>query len=246
MFGKQKRYFTYRDRKRAQKRSRRLIVLILFFFGGYQIITSLIAAPLAMGNISMEPRFGRDSCLLFSPLIYGVRVPLTEIRFQPFAQPQRGDVVVIKNPDYSPHGQMYNIFSKVVMFFTLNRIDPRRWGREPWEHPYVVKRVIAVPGDTFRMENYEVYIKPQDDSFFLTEYERSNSRYQLNLASPSEEWQEEVPLSGYQNEMTLNEDEYYLLGDNRPHSVDSRFWGPLRRDNIKGRVLFAYWPLGRF
>jgi len=45
--------------------------------------------------------------------------------------------------------------------------------------------------------------------------------------------------------MTLKENEYFVMGDNRPHSSDSRFWGALPKDKIMGRTLFRLWPIAR-
>ena len=44
-------------------------------------------------------------------------------------------------------------------------------------------------------------------------------------------------------EIYLGPDEYFVSGDNRPHSSDSRFWGPITKDEIVGRVFLRYWPI---
>ena len=45
--------------------------------------------------------------------------------------------------------------------------------------------------------------------------------------------------------MTLGEDEYWMMGDNRDMSCDSRRWGPVPRESLIGPVFFVYWPLSR-
>jgi signal peptidase I len=51
-----------------------------------------------------------------------------------------------------------------------------------------------------------------------------------------------IPFSGDGEEITLREGEYFVLGDNRPESSDSRSWGPLPSSRIVGKVIFRYWP----
>jgi signal peptidase I len=45
--------------------------------------------------------------------------------------------------------------------------------------------------------------------------------------------------------VTLKPDELFLMGDNRNHSNDSRFWGPLKRDRVIGKAMFIFWPFSR-
>ncbi len=56
---------------------------------------------------------------------------------------------------------------------------------------------------------------------------------------------EEGPLDAKESEVVLGEDEYFVLGDNTTNSYDSRYWGPVPRKNIIGRVTRIYWPLDR-
>ena len=47
-------------------------------------------------------------------------------------------------------------------------------------------------------------------------------------------------------EITLDDDEYFILGDNRPISKDSRYFGPVKEDEIIGKVIFRLWPFNKF
>ena len=86
-----------------------------------------------------------------------------------------------------------------------------------------VKRIIALPGDTFEMTDGLVLINgtPLDEP-----YVRYTDHYTTE-------------------EITVPEGMYIALGDNRPNSQDSRFWGFVPRENIYGPVMFRYWPLNR-
>ena len=83
-----------------------------------------------------------------------------------------------------------------------------------------VKRVVGLPGETIRIHHGEVLVDGQLlDEPYLAENGRSNS-----------------------HEITLGEGEYYVLGDNRNHSSDSRAWGVVPKENVKGKVWMVYWP----
>ncbi|GIT01890.1 MAG: signal peptidase I [Chloroflexota bacterium] len=84
-----------------------------------------------------------------------------------------------------------------------------------------VKRVVGLPGETIRIHHGEVLVDEQLlDEPYLAENGRSNS-----------------------HEITLGEGEYYVLGDNRNHSSDSRAWGVVPKENVKGKVWMVYWPV---
>ena len=88
-----------------------------------------------------------------------------------------------------------------------------------------IKRVIGLPGDTVTLAKGEVFINGQklDEPYLIDEYrDRQN---QLAMVVPP--------------------DEYYVLGDRRNSSNDSRVWGPVPRNFIYGKAVFVYWPVGR-
>ncbi len=95
-----------------------------------------------------------------------------------------------------------------------------------------VKRVIAVPGDSIRIEDGIYYINDQK----LEEY------YDLN----NDQRKDGSFLQDGDEPYILKEDEYFLSGDNRNVSFDSRSLGPIKEDWIKGKVIFRFWPLSKF
>ena len=88
-----------------------------------------------------------------------------------------------------------------------------------------VKRVIVLPGERWEMRQGTIYI---DGKRLVEPYLRPARRATDDLAP------QRVPL-----------DSYVMLGDNRPHSCDSRSWGPVRRANLIGKVFAVYWPPNR-
>lgn len=89
----------------------------------------------------------------------------------------------------------------------------------------LIKRVIALPGEEVEIKDGQVYITDiNDDTFSL-----------------DEDYIKEEPNYTY-GPRVVPEDEYFVLGDNRNHSTDSRSWGMLPRENIIGKAWLCYWP----
>lgn len=93
---------------------------------------------------------------------------------------------------------------------------------------YFIKRVIGLPGDK---------VKIQDNSVFI-------NGTKLNETYLPEGIETVLPLRGY-GDVTLAADEYFLLGDNRTQSLDSRVFGPVKREYIVGRTWLRGWPFSR-
>ena len=89
-----------------------------------------------------------------------------------------------------------------------------------------IKRIVGLPGETIAIEAGSVIIFNLEGSQILDESDYLSSA----ILTPGD-----VRVS-------LDEDEYFVLGDNRTVSSDSRRWGSLGRENIVGRVLFRAWP----
>lgn len=88
----------------------------------------------------------------------------------------------------------------------------------------LIKRIIGLPGETISAQGGRLSVNGAE----LVE------PYELRMGEPP--YQE---LS----QVRLKEDEYYLAGDNRPGSSDSRLWGPVARADIQGRASFVIWPI---
>lgn len=98
---------------------------------------------------------------------------------------------------------------------------------------YLVKRIIALPGETIRFQDGYVYIKKVGESEF----------YKLEEPYLTEGM---MTYAGRQSEVTLGENEYYCLGDNRIVSNDSRNLGPFSSDRIKGIAVIGVYPFDHF
>jgi signal peptidase I len=92
----------------------------------------------------------------------------------------------------------------------------------------LIKRVIGLPGDTIEIRDQLVYRNGQllDEPYFVN--------------APCE------PYKCPDKSWTLGENEYFMMGDNRNHSNDSRAFGPIHRQHIVGKALWRYLPLNQF
>lgn len=95
---------------------------------------------------------------------------------------------------------------------------------------YFIKRIIGLPGETVEIKNNTVtiYNETQPNGFNLEE------NYVF--------WDKLLPNRETNLKVTLAEDEYFVMGDNRNNSSDSRFWGPLKKIYIKGRPIIRLFP----
>lgn len=102
-----------------------------------------------------------------------------------------------------------------------------------------IKRVIALPGEQLKIDKNKIIIFDDEhpEGFVLNEpYLANGTKIQGNIAIPANQ------------KITVPEDSYFVLGDNREASSDSRQWGGVKKEMIVGRAIFVIWPpnsLGR-
>lgn len=94
---------------------------------------------------------------------------------------------------------------------------------------YLIKRVIGLPGETVKIERSKVMI--------------ANDIHPEGFVLDESEYLADTVVTTDMKALTLGPDEYFVLGDNRTASSDSRFFGPVSKDMIIGRVLFRAWPV---
>ncbi len=119
----------------------------------------------------------------------------------------------------------------------------------PYTH--FVKRVIALPGDHLKIVDRQVFInaKPLAETYKIHRLSGQAPGLGDNFPPPAgayyyrmnEEWYEQVNRLRDGDEIVIPRGKYFVMGDNRDNSHDSRFWGLVDRSNIIGRPLLIYW-----
>lgn len=147
-------------------------------------------------------------------------IPIRYFVFQPF---------IVKGLSMEPnfHDGDYLIIDEFTYHFReLQRgeVVVFKYPNDPSQR--YIKRIIGLPGETIEIENGKVMIFNPEGSKTLEE-----SNYLSSFAFTSGNLR-----------MTLDENDYFVLGDNRSSSSDSRRWGVLPRENIIGRVFLRAWP----
>ena len=147
-------------------------------------------------------------------------IPIRYFFFQPFVVSGSSMEPNFSNGDYL-----------IIDEITYRLSEPKRGEVVVMRFPgdtsqFFIKRIIGLPGEKITIEDGTVQVRTSDDTFVLQEiYLARGTRTTGNT------------------ELTLDEDEYFVLGDNRSASSDSRSWGPLLRDNIIGRAWLRLLPL---
>ena len=144
--------------------------------------------PFYVKGASMEPTFHDYEYLIINEISYR------------FSEPQRGDIVVLK--------------------------DPRNGSQ------FLIKRIIGLPKETIIISDGRIEIKNDQ---YSNELELDESDY----LDPS------IYTQGHEN-LSLNSNEFYVLGDNRNSSLDSRIIGPIKKSNIVGKAWIRAWPFKKF
>ncbi|NIZ40807.1 signal peptidase I [Entomospira entomophila] len=230
-------------RKRSYQQSQAIVqTSIKYFFMVFGLIILLYFIRFALfstyviPNDAMLPTYVRGDMVLASSLglsdIYDA-IPITHTL-------KRGDIVLVESPGVDKQPWWAWIVNPVIRFMSGNFVWIKSKKEERGVPSLIVKRVVALPGDTIRMQGHELFVKTVDGEFFVSEFEASDAVYEVTIPIRHEAWLQNTPFSGDVSSYTLGEDEYFVLGDNRTYINDSRTFGVVSRYQIHAVVLFRY------
>jgi signal peptidase I len=242
MIGSVERYSSTAGKRRASLAGGRFLRVVIIALILYLVISRFLAATYRIESVSMQPSLRPADRVVVSLLTYGPRVPFSQSRLPGLSIPARGDIVVVQPPFLREPNLVSRILEPIASFLTLQKATLHRDLYGTRVTGYMVKRVIGLPGDTLRMSNYVLSIRPRGGTDFIPEQQLIPLHYQIQAANGATGWSNTFPLSGNSAEIVLKDDEFFVLGDNRPESSDSRSWGPLSRDRIVGKIVYRYWP----
>jgi signal peptidase I len=179
------------------------------------IVAAALALALAIQAFLVKP-YRIPSESMEPTLDVGQRVLVSRVNYH-FSDPDRGDVVVFHPPEGAEG----------------NRCGIANPPEQPCPRPTreqsdlnFIKRIVAIPGDRLRIENGRAIVngRPQSESYIR-------------------------PCEGgecsFERAITIPPGHFFMMGDNRGQSDDSRFWGPVPEDWIIGQAFFTYWPIDR-
>jgi signal peptidase I len=193
---------------------------------------AFIAEAYRIPSGSMIPTLLVGDWLFVNKMVYGPHVPFTEKSLPGYRTPTKGDVVVFVSPYQG---------------------DEARLGNDPT--PTLVKRLVGTGGDTLYMRNAVLYVNGVEsdrpasaispalqvpaqpdypDQLFAWQkrYALAQSRFGAAPAEPSHDnW----------GPIVVPANHFFMMGDNRYDSKDSRYWGFVPRENVRGRPMFVYY-----
>jgi signal peptidase I len=190
------------------------MVILTFYSSCYR--------PHRIPSGSMIPTLMVGDYILVNNFAYGLRFPFSGKYLSGPKKVERGDVIVF---DYPPKPNLRYI-----------------------------KRVVALPGESVRIENNIVFINDEpieqsildeliDKEYIEPRYLEANlQQFEIQTGEASHLLQLARPAIRDQHfsEITLGDDEYFVMGDNRDFSSDSRDWGPIKFSDIRGKALWVW------
>jgi signal peptidase I len=195
----------------------------------YLFVKTLFVEAFRIPSGSMIPTLLIGDWLFVNKLAYGPTIPFTNSHLPGYATPKHNDVVVFVSP---------------------YQADEALAGRDAT--PTLVKRLIGQPGDTLYMRQGQLYLNgiAQHQGFAArTNYVGDNS-----IVDPDFDWQHRVEIKGSRfgappaqptlgnwGPIVVPQDHFFMMGDNRYCSKDSRYWGVVPKANVRGRPLFVYY-----
>lgn len=206
--------------------------VILFVF----VLRSFIVEPFRIPSGSMLPTLQSGDLILVNKFTYGLRLPVIDTKVIPIGQPQRGDVMVFRYP-----------------------VDPS---------VDYIKRVVGLPGDQVAYLDKKLYINGKevprraDGQYFEPDRVAYTAQFIESLGDKTHKIllderrsQDIGPISSFpyrekceylRNGMrcTVPDGVYFMMGDNRDNSLDSRFWGFVPEANIVGKAFFIWMNFG--
>lgn len=220
-----------------------VVTLIMAIFGMTFVLQAVTVPTGSMQNTINIGDYLLVNKFIFAP---GDGHPLP---FLPQREIRRGDIIVFKFPGYPQE-------------LNIPKLEKQRAG-EPYKINFV-KRVIGLPGDKIEVKNNQVFVNDQP----LAEHRISGDSTSDEAALTTTEVEPRQPDQKYDvyyspealkdllndnsitfgapgKPYTVPADSYFVMGDSRNNSLDSRYWGPVHRNLIIGRAMFVYWSCDR-
>jgi len=195
------------------------IVLALF-------IRAFVVQAFKIPSGSMIPTLLVGDHILVNKFIYGTTLPFTGSRILMFSKPKRGDIIVFSFPKNKEKPECASMLNNIAA-----RVGNAWQSGNPAylfqdECKDFIKRVIGIGGDIIQIRDKNLYVngKLQNEPYIV--------HYFQDI--------EQSPRDNF-GPFTVPHNTVFVMGDNRDQSFDSRFWGIVQMDEIKGKAFIMYW-----
>ena len=189
------------------------------------VLRSFLAEPFRIPSSSMMPTLLVGDFILVNKFAYGLRLPVLNTKVVPLGQPERGDVVVFRYPGTGPS--------------------------DPQTGADYIKRVVGLPGDRIAFRDQVLYVNDQAVAkrpvgvyvgSGLGREMTGATLLDVELPRRTHRGLEADPYGDprAEGQWVVPEGEYFVMGDNRDRSLDSRFWGTVPEQNLVGKA-FLVW-----
>lgn len=205
--------------------------VILFVF----VLRSFVVEPFRIPSGSMLPTLQSGDLILVNKFTYGIRLPVVDTKVIDINDPKRGDIMVFRYPP-----------------------DPK---------VDFIKRVIGLPGDEVAYVNKRLYVNgtevprervgdyfEPDRAAYSGEFTEKLGEAEHRILLDTQQGGAEIYSGGAQRNRctfqpggircTVPEGQYFVMGDNRDNSADSRYWGFVPQENIVGKAFFIWMNFG--
>ncbi|STX29358.1 signal peptidase I (lepB-1) [Legionella beliardensis] len=178
------------------------------------LLRSFLVEPFRIPSGSLEPTLLVGDFLAVNKFAYGLRLPVVEKEVIPVAKPKRGQIAVF------------------------------RWPPDP-TYDYI-KRVIGVPGDKIAYRNKVLTVNGEEmkQTFVEQTIDESSgkavAKYRENLNGVEHDIYIRPDVGAYDFEIEVPQGQYFMMGDNRDDSADSRYWGFVSDEYLRGKA-FLVW-----
>jgi signal peptidase I len=182
------------------------------------LLRAFVVEAFQIPSGSMIPTLEVGDHIFVAKFSYGLSIPFTDKKIFEYATPKRGDVIVFKYPQ--DHNTDY------------------------------IKRVVGLPGDRLELRQNELFINdrpmPREHSG-IYRYDDGHEDKECDLWTETlddkrhHEIQEIGRMPASFGPIVVPEGNVFVMGDNRDNSSDSRVWGPVKHDLIKGKALIVWW-----
>jgi len=196
-------------------------------------IRAFVVEPFRIPSGSMLPTLLIGDHLFVNKFVYGLRVPFTDIRLPGLRDPERGDIVVFEVA--RGNGRQAPPIVPADRFPDLPRDD-------------FVKRIVGLPGDVVSVVDGVVTVNGE-----LAPRRATGKTFQDESGTQLDWYGEDLTGCGHavlddphrrgleKRSFVVPEGRYFMVGDNRDHSNDSRQWGTVRIEEFKGPAFILYW-----